>query len=780
MHNNKIQRLLLLSVVGLLVVVLAVTVSVSVANNREQRALLRESVKSELLSITIAAREMIDIEEFYSYNSRDDVDAGMEAYDHMRAQIISLRKKVDADYIYVLKEIDGKYYFVFDADDSGNPETMVDIFSQYDEVSDIHKEAYTGVDCVGIMNVVDQWGSFNAAAIPIFRDNEVIGIVCADVEDEYIRASESAANTSVIILIVALVAVMCFNIIIIRQLVIQPINHLTNSISHVDIDMIYGINRNDEFGMLARTIRESNEQLLAVLDKAKEASVAKSNFLSNMSHEIRTPMNAIIGMTSIAKATDDLEQKNNALGKIEGASIHLLGVINDVLDVSKIESGKFELAPTEFNFEKMLVRIINVNTLRVDEKKQWLSVYVDRNIPQFMIGDDQHLAQVITNLLGNAIKFTPDEGSIKIHTYLLGEENGICEIKISIEDSGIGISPKQQAKLFQSFQQAESSTSRKFGGTGLGLAISKSIVELMGGTIWIESELGNGATFSFTVKMKRSEKKLAQKEIEWQSLRILAVDDDPNILQDFRGIVQKFGAQCDTALNGTEALALIDQNDDYNLYFVDWRMPDMNGIELTAKLKKKINQRSDSFVVMVSAADFGTIAKDAKQAGVDKFLQKPLFPSTVSDIVSDLLGYTQQQAGDPGDSIEGMFKGHCILLAEDVEINREIVLALLAPTGLEIHCAENGEEAVRMFVQAHEKYELIFMDMQMPGMDGLEATRQIRAQNIPKAKDIPIIAMTANVFKEDIEKCLAAGMNSHIGKPLVFENVLTVLRAYLL
>ena len=780
MHNNKIQRLLILSVVGLLVVVLAVTVFVSVMTNREQRTILYESVKSELLSITIAAREMIDIEKFYSYNSLDDVNADTEAYEHVRSQIISLRKKVDADYIYVLKEIDGKYYFVFDADDSGNPETMVDIYSEYDEVSDMHKEAYTGIECAGIMNVVDQWGSFNAAAIPIFRGNEVIGIVCADVEDEYIRASENAANTSVMILIVALAVVMCFNIVVIRRLVIKPIRDLTSSISQADLDAIYGMNRNDEFGVLARAIRDSNKQLVMAVDKAKEASIAKSSFLSNMSHEIRTPMNAIIGMTSIGKATDDMDQKDTALAKIESASMHLLGVINDVLDFSKIESGKFELSPQEFNFEKMLIRIINVNTLRVDEKKQWLSVYIDRNIPQFMIGDDQHLAQVITNLLGNAIKFTPDEGSIKIRTYLVGEDNDGCEIKIAIEDSGIGISPEQQAKLFQSFQQAESSTSRKFGGTGLGLAISKSIVEMMDGKIWIESELGKGATFSFTVKMQRSEKESEQKDIDWENLRILAVDDEPHILHDFKGIVQKFGAHCDIAQNGAEALDLINQNDDYNLYFVDWRMPNMDGIELTVELKKKMNQRDDSFVVMVSAADFGTIAKDAKQAGVDKFLQKPLFPSTVADIVSDLLGYNQRQAEEGEDHINGVYKGRCILLAEDVEINREIVLSLLGPTGLEIHCAENGEEAVRMFAESHDKYELIFMDMQMPGMDGLEATRKIRSYDeIPKAKDIPIIAMTANVFKEDIEKCLAAGMNSHIGKPLAFEDVLAVLRQHL-
>jgi len=522
-------------------------------------------------------------------------------------------------------------------------------------------------------------------------------------------------------------------------------------------------------------------KLKEALNKAMEASKAKSEFLSNMSHEMRTPLNAITGMTTIGKNAKDVERKDYALEKIEDASTHLLGVINDVLDMSKIEANMLELSPVEFNFEKMLQKVVAVINFRVDERQQKLAIHIDNKIPKTLIADDQRLAQVVTNLLSNAVKFTPENGTITLEANCLGEEKDLYTIQISVTDNGIGISGEQQKRLFNSFQQAESSTTRKYGGTGLGLAISKSIVEMMSGKIWVESEPEKGSTFTFTIKAKRGASKektgLLSPDVNWSNIRIMAIDDDPDILAYFRDITHGFGISCDTAISGEEALRLVEKNGAYHIYFVDWKMPVMNGIELTRELKSQA--ANNSVVIMISAAEWNMIADEAKKAKVDKFLSKPLFPSTIVDVINECIGVGGQKQKETQIDINGIFSGCRILLVEDMEINREVVLALLEPTQLEIECAENGLIAVRKFSESPGRYGLIFMDIQMPEMDGYEATRRIRALKIPEAISVPIIAMTANVFREDIEKCLKAGMDGHVGKPIDFDEVMEKLRLYL-
>jgi signal transduction histidine kinase/ActR/RegA family two-component response regulator len=414
-----------------------------------------------------------------------------------------------------------------------------------------------------------------------------------------------------------------------------------------------------------RDLREHNKmigELELALKQATEASKAKSDYLSAMSHEMRTPMNAIIGMTAVGKKAEDVEEKNHALSRIGEASAHLLGVINDVLDMAKIEADKLELVPVEFNFERMLQKVMTIVSFRADEKKQTLTVNVDSKIPAFIVGDDQRLAQVITNLAANAVKFTPKNGKIHLDISLIEEIDGDCKLRIEVADSGIGISAEHQKKLFKPFEQAEGGMSREYGGTGLGLVISKNIIELMDGRIWVESKPGRGSKFIFTIKVRHGEKKLHS-------------------------------------------------------------LPDPDASRETLK--------------------------------------------------------TSNQNEDTGEMVYGEFAGKKALLAEDIEINREILIALLEDTGLIIDCAENGKEALDMVDAAPGRYDIVFMDLQMPQMDGYEAARRIRALPALQKTNLPIVALTANVFTSDIEDCIAAGMVDHLGKPLDIDRILQVLRKYL-
>jgi len=540
------------------------------------------------------------------------------------------------------------------------------------------------------------------------------------------------------------------------------------------------VSNNQRTRLMIEEINENNKRLVELKDIAISASKAKSDFLANMSHEIRTPMNAIIGMTSIGIKTTDRDEKDIALHKISSASSHLLGVINDVLDMSKIEANKLELDPIEFNFERMCQKAMAVVNFRIDEKQQLLFACVDKDIPHFLIGDEQRLIQVITNLLSNAVKFTPNEGEISLKGSLIGLVDEICEIRIEVSDSGIGISPEQQRKLFDAFEQAERGTSREYGGTGLGLVISKSIVELMDGRIWVESELGEGATFIFTVKMQRGQKKphsLLTTGVNWETVKILAVDDMAETRDQFVNLFRELKIDLDVAVDGLDACRMIEENGEYDIYFIDWKMPGMDGIELTRHIKSRQSGKQ-SVVIMITAMDWDSIKIKARDAGVDKHLLKPFFNSSIIDCVNECLGVAREHE-KVVDNPDGEFEGKTLLVVEDIEINREILLALLENTGLTIECAENGQIALDMVEADPEKYDIIFMDMQMPRMDGLDATRCIRALRPEHCTKVPIIAMTANVFKDDIEACLVAGMNDHMGKPLDLSRVLEKLRTYL-
>jgi signal transduction histidine kinase/DNA-binding response OmpR family regulator len=523
--------------------------------------------------------------------------------------------------------------------------------------------------------------------------------------------------------------------------------------------------------------------LVRAKEEAEKASFAKSNFLATMSHEMRTPMNAIIGMTSIGQSASDIEKKDYCLAKVSEASTHLLGVINDILDMSKIEANRFELSYTEFEVERLLMRTANVINFRVEEKEQNFVVKIDKSIPFSIISDEQRLTQVITNLLSNAVKFTPEHGLITLEAEKIEEKEGICTLRFMVSDTGIGVSPEQQKKLFQSFAQADSGIARKYGGTGLGLAISKRIVEMMEGSIWMESKLGEGSTFIFTIKAQRGsleKRTLVPPEVDWNKLRILVADDSPEVLEFFKSLAAYHGFHCDVASDGLAAEKIIAESPDspYHVIFVDWKMPGMNGIELTDKIKHA--GAGDSVVIMISAHDWNSVEEEAKKAGVDRFISKPLFPSVIGDSIMECLGSSARRLEiAPVSENINCFADNHILLVEDIEINREIAMALLEDTGIKIDCAENGLIAFDMVSNDPEAYDLILMDIHMPEQDGYETTRCIRALESPAARSIPIVAMTANVFREDIEKCLAAGMNDHLGKPLDMEEVRRKLKMYL-
>ncbi|MDR2574258.1 MAG: response regulator [Desulfovibrio sp.] len=602
--------LLLFFVSAVFVLLLSVVVNMM---QESAVTMLLEATQKRLISASLSGSQAVTLEELNRYMV--EADTAVPEYEVLRVRLMELADKHDLKYLYYWRDNgDGQGQYIVDND--RDPSTQVTP-NDYFKLDDDARAALSGkIVARSLGTYEDGWDNHLSAYTPMFdKDGKVSCVAGVDIPDDILLTLRGNAALLQVAQIVALTASLAGG------------------------------------GLALLIYRKKARQ-------SESANRAKSEFLSNMSHEMRTPLNAIMGMTTIAREAADDEKKAYCLGRIEIASRHLLCIINDILDMATLGAVRLKLAPERFSLESALGGAAELYRFGMEEKEQRFSLHIDGNIPPMLIGDDKRLAQVVGNLLSNAVKFTPRGGCIGLEARLEKEEDGLCSVRIVVEDTGIGISEEQRAGLFSSFQQADNSLSRKFGGTGLGLALSKGLVELMGGEIRVESQAGQGAKFAFVVPLRRAEEML----------------------------------------------------------------PPLGGADESPALERP------------------EMREDGEEAG---------------------------------------FVGCRLLLADDVEINREIVLSLLESTGLSIDCAEDGLQALHMFSAAPDAYHIIFMDMQMPEMDGIEATRRIRALEAPGAGTIPVIALTANVSSEDVEKCLEAGMNDHLAKPVDLSALLAILRKHL-
>ncbi len=529
-----------------------------------------------------------------------------------------------------------------------------------------------------------------------------------------------------------------------------------------------------------------SQQQLVELDKAEKAATsankAKSEFLSSMSHDIRTPMNGIVGMTAIAIANiQDTARVQDCLKKISLSSRHLLGLINDVLDMSKIESGKLSLNIDILSLRDVMENIVNIIQPQIKERRQHFDIFIENIESEEVCCDGVRLNQVLVNLLSNAIKFTPEEGTINIYLYQEASPAGDSYVRchFRVKDNGIGMSQEFQRKIFETFSREDSKV-HKIEGTGLGMAITKFIVGMMGGTIEVESEQGKGSEFHVTIDLERAT--IQDADIVLPPWRLLVVDNNEDLCRSAASVLKGIGVQAEWVLNGREALQKIEENHrknaDYEIILLDWKMPDMNGLETTRGIRKIVGD--DLPILIISAYDWSDIEEEARAAGAQGFISKPLFKSNLylglSRYVEGMLEDDEQETNAEK---ELDFGGLRILLAEDNDLNWEIAEDILTDVGFEVEWAENGQICVDKFKQSElGYYDAVLMDIRMPVMNGYDAAKAIRALDRPDAR-LPIIAMTADAFSEDIQRCLECGMNEHVAKPIDIEKLMKLLKRYL-
>jgi len=513
------------------------------------------------------------------------------------------------------------------------------------------------------------------------------------------------------------------------------------------------------------------EELAKAKESAEAATRAKGDFLANMSHEIRTPMNAVIGLTDLCLRTDLSAKQKDYLSKIHGSAESLLGIINDILDFSKIEAGRLDIEEIEFDIDQVLDNLATIANVKTREKGLEFLFKRDPHVPTVMIGDPLRLGQILINLTNNAVKFT-ETGEIVVDIELQERSGNQAVVEFSVRDTGIGMTVEQQGKLFKTFSQADTSTTRKYGGTGLGLSISKQLVELMGGEIGVKSEPGVGSTFTFTVSLgisEDAEEKIFKTMPDLRNMHAVVADDNPTAREILTTYLESFTFRVDEAANADELFRLMDENQEpYDLIILDWLMPGMKGLDIATKIKTEIKPEVDPHIIMISAFSSGDVMDKPGGEHIDQFLSKPVSPSHLFDAVMAAFGVAtdgvKRTLGSQQFDMATLrpVQGAEILLVEDNEINQQVASEILEQAGFYVDIANHGQEALDMLES--KAYDCVLMDVQMPVMDGYTATGKIRENS--RYSDLPVLAMTANATLEDRERSLEAGMNEHIAKPI--------------